>query len=116
MIRIEFFKKEKGRCPVEEFLDSQPGKVAQKITWVLKIIEEGKIVSKQFFKKMIGTDEIWECRVEYGSNAYRIFAFWAEKNKLVLTHGFQKKTQRTPDKEIVKAERYRKDYFDRLNK
>lgn len=115
MSRIEFFKIENGNCLVEEFLDSQPAKVAQKITWVLKIIEEGKIISKQFFKKMSGSDEIWECRIDYGSNAYRIFGFWTEKNTLILTHGFQKKTQKTPRKEIERAEKYRKDYFDRLN-
>ncbi|TGM11875.1 type II toxin-antitoxin system RelE/ParE family toxin [Leptospira selangorensis] len=116
MNRIEFFKTESGRYPVEEFLDSQPAKIAQKIIWVLKIIGEGEIISKEFFKKMSGSDEIWECRIDYGSNAYRIFGFWAARNTLILTNGFQKKTQKTPNKEIERAEKYRKNYFNRLNR
>ncbi|TGN03204.1 type II toxin-antitoxin system RelE/ParE family toxin [Leptospira dzoumogneensis] len=43
------------------------------------------------------------------------FGFWATKNTLILTHGFQKKTQKTPAKEIERAEKYRNNYFDRLN-
>ncbi|MEI1280099.1 type II toxin-antitoxin system RelE/ParE family toxin [Leptospira venezuelensis] len=114
MNRIEFFKAENGRCLVEEFLDSQPAKVTQKITWVLKIIEEGENISKQFLKKMSGRDEIWECRIDYGSNAYRILGFWSGNHTFILTNGFQKKTQKTPIKEIERAEKYRKNYFDRL--
>ena len=116
MNRIEFFKTENGRCLVEEFLDSQPAKIAQKIIWVLKIIGEGEIISKQFFKKISGSDEIWECRVEYGSKAYMILGFWDGKKKLVLNHGFQKKKQKTPGQEIERAEKYRKNYFRRLNR
>lgn len=51
MNRIEFFRTENGKCTVEEFLDSLPAKAAQKITWALKIIEEGELISKRFFKK-----------------------------------------------------------------
>jgi len=77
MIReITFFKTEEGKCPVEEFLDSLPGKVAKKIVWVLKLLEDLEIVPASYFKKLPVTEEIWECRIQLGSNIYRIFCFF----------------------------------------
>ena len=109
---ILFYRTATQKCPVEEFLDSLPSKVAQKITWVLGLLEDLEVIPAQHFAKMPGTDDIWECRVRLGSNIYRDFAFW-DGNKIILTHGFIKKTQKTPSNEIEKAESYKKDYFDR---
>lgn len=71
------------------------------------------VIDKMFFKKLEGSD-IWEFRTLYNGVQYRIFAFWdTEEETLVLTtHGIVKKTQKTPSKEIAKAERIRKEYFD----
>ncbi len=71
------------------------------------------VIDKTFFKKLEGSD-IWEFRTLYNGVQYRIFAFWdTEEDTLVLTtHGIIKKTQKTPSKEIAKAERIRKEYFD----
>ncbi len=71
------------------------------------------VIDKTFFKKLEGSD-IWEFRTLYNGVQYRIFAFWdTEEETLVLTtHGIVKKTQKTPSKEIAKAERIRKEYFD----
>ena len=57
--------------------------------------------------------EIWEFRTLYNGIAYRLFAFWdtEEKTLVVATHGIIKKTQKTPSKEIAKAEAIRKEYF-----
>jgi phage-related protein len=110
MHEIEFFKTNQGKCPVEDFLDSLSAKVAQKVTWVLNIIEEGEIIPTKFFKKLPGTDGIWECRVEFNSEIYRIFGFYGKGKTLVLTHGFQKKSQKTPFNEIEKAQIYKKEY------
>ena len=109
---ILFYRTATQKCPVEEFLDSLPSKVAQKITWVLGLLEDLEVIPAQYFAKMPGTDDIWECRVRLGSNIYRVYAFW-DGNKIILTHGFIKKTQKTPSNEIEKAESYKKDYFDR---
>ena len=109
---ILFYRTMANKCPVEEFLDALPAKVAQKVTWVLQLVEDLDMVPSKYFVKMPGTDNIWECRIKLGSNIYRIFAFW-DANKVVLTHGFVKKTQRTPDIEITRAENYKKDYFER---
>ena len=109
---ILFYRTASQKCPVEEFLDSLPSKVAQKVTWVLGLLEDLDVIPVQYFAKMSGTDDVWECRIKLGSNIYRIFAFW-DGNKIILTHGFIKKTQKTPGSEIEKAESYKKDYFQR---
>lgn len=110
--KIIFYRTATQKCLVEEFLDSLPPKVAQKVTWVLGLLEDLEVISAQYFAKMPGTDNIWECRIKLGSNIYRIFAFWDE-NKIILTHGFIKKTQKTPRNEIEKAENHKRDYFQR---
>lgn len=114
MVRIiTFYKTSDGRCPVEEFFDSLPAKAAQKITWVLNLLEEVDVVPSLYFKKLRGTDEIWECRIKSGTNAYRIFSFFAGNSVVVLTHGIIKKSQKTPNAEITKADVYRKDFMKR---
>jgi phage-related protein len=89
-----------------------PGKVAQKIAWVLRLLEDLEIVPSFYFKKLVGTEEIWECRIQFGSNAYRIFCFFIG-NTVVLTHGFAKKTPKTPIHEIERAVAYRRDFLRR---
>jgi len=113
---ITFYKTSDGKCPIQDFLDSLPGKTAQKVTWVLKLIEELDIVPSSYFKKLTGTEEIWECRITFGSNAYRIFCFFVENSVVVLTHGFTKKSQKTSKTEIERAEAYRKDFLQRRMK
>jgi len=109
---VTFYRTADGKCPVQEFLDSLPGKVAQKIVWVLRLLEEMDIVPASYFKKLAGREDIWECRIQFGSNAYRIFCFFLD-NSVVLTHGFVKKSQKTPAREIERAEAYRRDFFKR---
>jgi phage-related protein len=109
---VTFYRTADGKCPVQEFLDSLSGKVAQKIVWVLRLLEDMDIVPASYFKKLAGAEDIWECRVQFGSNAYRIFCFFLN-NSVVLTHGFVKKSQKTPAREIEKAEAYRRDFFRR---
>ncbi|MDA8091161.1 MAG: type II toxin-antitoxin system RelE/ParE family toxin [Nitrospiraceae bacterium] len=110
---VIFYRTADGKCPVQDFLASLPGKVAQKITWVLSLLEDLEIMPSSYFKKLVGTDDIWECRIQFGSNAYRIFCFPSGNSVVVLTHGLIKKTQKTPQREIEKAEAYRRDYLQR---
>ena len=113
---IVLYEDEKGRIPVKDFLDSLDLKSVKKIAWILKIIEDKEFVPKTYFKKLVGTDGIWEVRINISSNIYRLFCFWDKDSLIILTHGIIKKTQKTPVKEIKLAERYRKDYFRRKNK
>jgi phage-related protein len=110
---VLFYRTLDGKCPVQDFLDSLSGKVAQKIAWVLRLVEDLDIIPSSYFKKLVGTEEIWECRIQFGSNAYRIFCFFAENSVVVLTHGFVKKSQKAPAYEIERAEAYRRDFLKR---
>ena len=86
------------------------------MTCVLNLIEDLDIVPSPYFKKLVSTEEIWECRIQVGSNAYRIFCFFDGNSVVVLTHGLIKKTQKTPQQEIDRAEAYRRDYLQRRTK
>lgn len=113
---VIFYKAEDGKSPIKDFLDSLPGKVAQKVTWVLSLLEELDIVPASYFKKLVGSEGIWECRIQFGSDAYRIFCFFEGNSVVVLTHGLVKKTRKTPKNEIERAEAYRREYLKRRGK
>jgi phage-related protein len=63
-----------------------------------------------------GSDGIYEIRVEYQSNIYRIFSCFDKGNLVVLFNAFQKKTQKTPNSELEKAIRLKKEYFSTKTK
>jgi len=109
---VVFYNKPDGECPVEQFLGSLPVKVAQKIIWVVHLIEDLDRVPSQYFSKLSGTDDIWEFRIKLGSNIYRVFAFF-DGHKVILTNGLVKKTQKTPAGDIKRAEDYEKEYLNR---
>ena len=69
--KVTFYKTVDGKCPVAEFIDSQPSKVAQKIAWVLKAVQELEKVPKTYFKKITDTD-FYEVRIEISGNIYRL--------------------------------------------
>ena len=89
---------------------------AQKVAWVMELIEDLEVVPVKYFKKMIGTDDIWEIRIQSGNNIFRILGFVEANNLVVLNHAFQKKTQKTPKKEIAIAEARKKDHLLRVNR
>ena len=95
-----------------DFYLEQSTKVQEKIEFVLRIIRQVERVSKKFLSPMAGTDGLYEVRVEYGSNIYRIFCCFDNGNLVVLFNGFQKKTQKTSLKEIEKALRLKREYFE----
>ena len=97
---VTFYTTADGKCPVAEFIDSQTPKVAKKITWVLKAIQEIEKVPKTYFKKLVDTD-FYEVRIELSGNI------------VILTNGFQKKTQKTPKSEIEVCEERMKDFLKR---
>ena len=110
---IKFYRTANGRCPVEEFLDSLSGNAAKRVTWMLELIREVERIPECYFKKLRGTDDIWECRVQFGSNTFRLLGFWPGHSTLDLTHGFIKKSQKTPRREIKRAERFKDEFLRR---
>ena len=103
-----------GNCPVAEFIDSQPAKVAQKIAWVLKAVQEIEKIPKTYFKKITDTD-FYEVRIEISGNIYRLLGFFHNGNIVILTNGFQKKTQKTPKSEIQLCKERMNDFLKREN-
>ena len=83
----------------------------QKVAWVLQLIEELDVIPTTYLKKLTNTDGIWEVRIIVSGNIFRLLGFFDGDNLVVLTHGFQKKTQKTPEKEIKIAEKRRKNYL-----
>ena len=100
---------------VIRFLNSVENKVKEKI--MFNINKSKYIIDNELFKKLKGSD-IWEFRTKYNGSIYRIFAFWdTETDTLVITtHGIIKKTQKTPLKEIQRAEAIRTEYFNEKNR
>ena len=113
MREIHFYRTNTGSCPIKEFLDSLDGKQAQKVSWVLQLIEELDNIPAQYFKKLVNTDGIWEVRVQISGNIFRLLGFLENERLVILNHAFQKKTQKTPRKEIKIAESRMNDYLNR---
>lgn len=113
MREIVFYRTESDARPIEDFLDSLPGKQAQRVAWVLRLIEEMDFVPAQYFKKMPGTQDIWEVRVQGGSDTIRLLGFLFGSRVLILTNAFAKKTRKAPPREIALAEQRKRDYLDR---
>lgn len=113
MRTVNFYRTASGSCPVEDFLDSLTGKQAQKVIWVLRLIEELDTVPGQYLKKLVNTDDIWEVRVQFGGNIFRLLGFFDGTTLLILTNGFAKKRQKTPRQEIELATRRKRDYLSR---
>lgn len=96
----------------EEFFLKQRDKVKDKIIWTFDLIEEIHKVPETYLKHIIKTDGLYEIRVQQGSDTFRIFCFFDDKKLVVLANGFQKKTQKTPKKEIDKALKIMEVYFN----
>lgn len=110
---VEFYRTENGACPVEGFLDSLNDKQSAKIAWVLRIVRDYERVSKEYFKKLVGTNDIWEIRTKLGKDIFRILCFFDQGKTIVLTNGFVKKSQKTPFSEIKLAEKRKKEFIER---
>ena len=116
MREIQFYRNASGDCPVEEFLESLGPKQAQKIAWVLRLVKELPLVPKQYFKKLEGTDDLWEVRAEFGGKAFRLLGFWEAGRLIILTNGFAKKTQKTPERDLALAAQRKRHHLNRKTK
>ena len=103
--KIVFFK-----SYFQDFFDKQLKKVKAKIVWTFDLIEDLKRVPEIYLKHIENTDGLYEIRVQQGSNIFRIFCFFDQGQLVVLANGFQKKTQKTPKKEIELALKIKAEY------
>ena len=101
---------------VDKFLETVNEKARRKIFYNINLVAGG-VIDKELFKKLDGTD-IWEFRTLYNGICYRILSFWDTESKalIITTHGFVKKTQKTPISEINRANAIRNEYFKLKNK
>jgi phage-related protein len=99
-----------------DFFNAQTDKVKDKIDYVLFLVTVAERIPKKFFDQMTGCDGLFEIRIEFESNIFRIFCCFDEGNLVVLLNGFQKKTQKTPKNEIEKALKIKQEYFEYKNK
>ncbi len=97
----------------EEFFNSLDIKTQDKVLYGLMLLETQNKISAKFVKFI--RDEIFELRIEYNGNIYRLFFIFDNGNIIVLFNGFQKKTQKTPESEIQRAIKLKDEYYKRKN-
>ena len=94
-----------------DFFAGQKQKVKDKIVWTLRLIEELPRVPDTYLKRLKDADGLFEIRIKQGNDIFRIFCFFDEGKLIILTNGFQKKTQKTPKREIERALKIKKEYY-----
>ena len=94
----------------QDFFAKQNKKVKAKIIWTFDLVEDLQRVPEPYLKHIENTDGLYEMRVQLGTDIFRIFCFFDRGQVIVLLNGFQKKTQRTPKKEIELALKIKAEY------
>jgi len=95
-----------------EFYKDLDINLKDKIQYVFELIKQVDRVPEKFLSQITGSDGLFEIRIEYQSNIYRVFCCFDQGKLIVLFNGFQKKTQKTPRNEIEKAMRLKQEYFE----
>ena len=94
----------------EKFFVKQSAKVKAKIIWTIELIEEIERVPETYLKHIESTEGLYEIRIKFSRDIFRIFCFLEHGKLIVLANGFHKKTQKTPKKEIEKALKIKEEY------
>lgn len=112
---IEFYEKDNGEIPVEEFLLKLDVRMRAKLLGLMEILQEKGNLLREPYSKHLG-EGIFELRGQVGNNISRVLYFFFYNGIIVFTNGFVKKTQKTPVEEIKKAKDYRRNYLERCGK
>lgn len=114
MFEIEYYQTERGLQPVEEYIDSLDIKKQVKVFRQISLLRElGSKLGEPYSKQLV--KGIFELRIQQSNNITRLLYFFFRDKKVVLTHGFTKKTPKTPPGEIERAIKYRIEYESRNN-
>lgn len=98
----EFYLEENGASPVEAFLDSLDEKTRSRFRWSMEQLRQRNVQAREPLARHL-EDHLWELREESQTNIYRVVYFFFTGRRIVFLHGFAKKTQRTPRKELAIA-------------
>ena len=109
---VEFYETLKGEKPCLEFLNTLEVKLRAKAFRDMALLEEKGTELRLPYSEHLD-DGIFELRTKQGRNIIRNLYFFFVGNKIIITHGFRKKTQKVPSGEIERAKEYRKDYLAR---
>ena len=112
---VEFYEKENGDIPAEEFLDGLNIRMKTKLVGLIKILQEKGNLLREPYSKPLG-DGIFELRCKVGNDISRVLYFFYYNGKIIMTNGFVKKTRKTPRAVIDRAKAYRDDYLERYGK
>ena len=110
---VEFYETQNGVRPAEDFLNELDIKMRNKLVMTLKVLQEKGNLLREPYSKYL-EDGIFEVRGKVGSDISRVLYFFYYGERIILTNGFIKKTQKTPRGEIEKAKAYRKDFIERM--
>ena len=109
--KIEFYQSKSGNPVVYDWFLAQSTKVKARFAQIFDLLQDkGTSVGMPYVRPIVNT-KLYEIRVEQSTNIYRIFYFAYTGRRFILLHGFQKKTQKTPKKEIELAEKRRKEFL-----
>jgi len=109
---VDYFRKENGECPVQDFLDSLDKKMRAKLLMGFALLEQNGPLLREPYSKPIG-EGIYELRAQQGNNITRVLYFFFVGKRIVATNGFTKKTPKTPPSEKDLAKKYRAEYLKR---
>ena len=109
---VLFYEKENGEQPAKQFLLGLDKKMRAKLADTISLLSDNGYELREPYSKHL-SEGIFELRAKLGSDITRVLYFFYVDQKIILTNGFVKKTQKTPTSEIDKAKKYRKDYLER---
>jgi phage-related protein len=109
---IVFYTTADKKSPVQEFIDGLPKKQQGKVLRGISLLREHGTALREPQAKPLG-DGLWELRTTFGGDAFRLLYFTWTASRFVILHGFQKKTQQTPEAELETARRRRRDWLQR---
>ena len=110
--QVLFYEKVNGDVPAEEYINSLEDKMSAKVYRLLTMLSQNGVDLREPYSKHL-EDGIFELRAQIGSNLSRVLYFFIMGQRIIVTNGFTKKTQKTPRSEIEKAKLYRKDHLRR---
>ena len=109
---IRFYDLEDGTKPAMDFIENLPPKMQAKVLHLVDMLgKNGAELREPYSKHLV--DGIFELRGQIGSDISRVLYFFMIGKKAILTHGFIKKTAKTPSSEIMRAKKYRAEYLSR---